>query len=172
MKTCIKHVLFLGSPHARVKFGRATGVFPLLASRDHSHLTNFLYLYKSCIKLSLPFALSALLLWHLAVILGVDLGYRNFKVHWMGLGKVFWHAVWTQPSPNPDPSPLCAQKHPRSPETPQLFCGSTNENKGSFKVGKKNQTWLKHSQINQISPCLLYRCRTSPFVQQPLTAPY
>jgi len=44
MKTCIKHVLFLGSPHARVKSGRATGVFPLLASSGHSHLTNSLYL--------------------------------------------------------------------------------------------------------------------------------
>lgn len=136
MKTCIKHVLFLGSPHAGVKFGRATGVFPLLPSHDHSHLANSLYLW-SCIKLLLPFVLSALLLWHLAVILGIDLGYRRFKVRWTGLGKVFWHVMWTHPSPEPDPSPPCTQKHPGSPETPRLFCGSTNENKGTFKVEKK-----------------------------------
>lgn len=40
MEACIKHVLFRGHSHARVKFGRTSGGFP----HDHSHLRNSLYL--------------------------------------------------------------------------------------------------------------------------------
>lgn len=70
------------------------------------------------------------------------------------------------------PSPLCAQNHPGSPETLRCFVEAQTRIKELSKGKKKHQTWLKHSQINPFSPCLLYHCRTSPFVQQPLTAPY
>lgn len=63
---------------------------------------------------------------------------------------VFQHVVWTHPCPNLPPSPLCTQKNPRSPETPQLFRGSTNKNKGTFKVEKK-PSYLAETQSNKPS---------------------
>lgn len=54
-------------------------------------------------------------------------------------------------------------------------CGCSVETQKRIKEFSKwkkpHQTWMKHSQINKSSPCLLYCCRTSPFVQQSLSSP-
>lgn len=50
--------------------------------------------------------------------------------------------------PESGPLSTVCTKHPRSPETPQLFCGSTNENKETSKVEKKTSD-LTETQSNK-----------------------
>lgn len=89
----------------------------------------------------------------------------------MGPGEVFWHVLWTHCRTALDPL-HCVHKN--TPGALKRCCCSVETQKRikEFSKWKKpHQTWKKHSQINKSSPCLLYCCRTSPFVQQSLAAP-
>lgn len=67
--------------------------------------------------------------------------------------------------------------HSKPPQEPLRSCSCFVEAqmriKKNVKVGKKTpKHQTKHTRINLLSPCLLYHCRTSPFIQQPLRALY